>query len=178
MDNEHTLLERVRQLDERALSELYDLYSGEIYRYAVRLLGNADWAEDCVAETFSRLLIALNGGGGPKQYLRAYLYRIAHNWITDYYRRQPQDPISLDPEIYAEPDIEPSEVVIQEHERQQVRSALKKLTPDQRQVIALKFLEGWKNQEIARAMNKPIGAVKSLQHRGLKALRKILDNEP
>jgi RNA polymerase sigma-70 factor (ECF subfamily) len=41
-------------------------------------------------------------------------------------------------------------------------------------VVALKFLEGWENEEIARALNKPIGAVKSLQHRALAQLHKIL----
>ena len=48
------------------------------------------------------------------------------------------------------------------------------LTPDQRQVILLKFFEGWNNASIAAAINKPVGAVKSLQHRALKALRRVL----
>jgi RNA polymerase sigma-70 factor (ECF subfamily) len=59
-------------------------------------------------------------------------------------------------------------------DRERARYALLSLTPDQRQVIMLKFLEGWQNPEIARALNKPVGAVKSLQHRGLAALRRIL----
>jgi RNA polymerase sigma-70 factor (ECF subfamily) len=48
------------------------------------------------------------------------------------------------------------------------------LTPDQRQVVILKFLEGWSNAEVAETLNKPVGAVKSLQHRALGALRRIL----
>ena len=58
-----------------------------------------------------------------------------------------------------------------------VRAALHKLTEDQQQVVALKFLEGWENEEIARALHKPIGAVKSLQHRALAQLQKILLDE-
>jgi RNA polymerase sigma-70 factor (ECF subfamily) len=54
---------------------------------------------------------------------------------------------------------------------------LKQLTPDQQQVIILKYLENMENEEIARAMKKPVGAVKSLQNRALTALKRILRNE-
>ena len=56
----------------------------------------------------------------------------------------------------------------------QVRRALMQLTPTQRQVIVLKFLEGWSNAEIAKTMKRPVGAVKSLQHRALAALNRLL----
>jgi RNA polymerase sigma-70 factor (ECF subfamily) len=51
---------------------------------------------------------------------------------------------------------------------------LQQLTPDQRQVITLKFLEGLSNQDVAAVLDKPVGAVKSLQHRGLAALARQL----
>jgi RNA polymerase sigma-70 factor (ECF subfamily) len=56
----------------------------------------------------------------------------------------------------------------------QLRSALFQLTPDQRQVIMLVYIEGWQKAEVAAAVGKPVGAVKSLQHRALKALKRIL----
>ncbi len=59
----------------------------------------------------------------------------------------------------------------------QVRKAIQQLTPDQQQVIALKYLEGWNNEEIAEAVKKPIGAVKSLQHRALARLKKHLESK-
>jgi RNA polymerase sigma-70 factor (ECF subfamily) len=55
--------------------------------------------------------------------------------------------------------------------------AIKTLMPDQQQVIALKYLEGWDNEEIAHSVKKPIGAVKSLQHRALAVLRRLLEDE-
>jgi RNA polymerase sigma-70 factor (ECF subfamily) len=59
-----------------------------------------------------------------------------------------------------------------------VRNAIRQLTTEQQQVIALKFLEGWDNEEIALALGKPVGAVKSLQHRALSRLQKtLLDDE-
>ena len=59
-------------------------------------------------------------------------------------------------------------------EADQARGHLAKLTPDQRQVIVLKYLEGWSNQEIAETMNKPVGAVKALAHRGIASLRRMM----
>jgi RNA polymerase sigma-70 factor (ECF subfamily) len=59
-------------------------------------------------------------------------------------------------------------------EQVRVQTALTLLTPEQRQVIMLKFLEDFSNDEIAEALDKPIGAVKSLQHRALASLRRLL----
>lgn len=174
MASEQTLLERARRFDEQALAEIYDTYSPAIYRYAVRLLGDIDLAEDCVAETFKRFLVSLRQDAGPRQYLQAYLYRVAHNWITDFYRHQQPVSSPLEEDLHADQGPEPFEAAAQAMERQQVRDALAKLTPDQRQVIVLKYLEGCDNEEISRALNKPVGAVKSLQHRALESLRRLL----
>ncbi|MEW5870583.1 MAG: RNA polymerase sigma factor [Chloroflexota bacterium] len=171
---EKTLLRRASRYDEKALAEVYDSYSPGIYRYAMRLLGDVDLAEECVAETFSRFLMALQRGLGPRDYLQAYLYRVAHNWITDHYRHQPQQTEPLESEVHAAGGQELIDIVSQRQEQQRVRAALATLTPDQRQVVVLKFLEGWRNEEIARSMGKPVGAIKSLQHRALDALRRTL----
>lgn len=88
--------DRDRQFDPQALGEIYDCYSPAVYRYAVRLLGAPDLAEECVAEVFNRYLNALRRGQGPNDNLRAYLYRIAHNWITDRWRRGPPPSVSLE----------------------------------------------------------------------------------
>lgn len=172
--NDRSLLERARHFEKEALAEIFDCYNAGIFRYALRLLGDPDLARECMSETFSRYLNALQHGSGPNENLRAYLYRIAHNWITDYYRRKTPPPLPLDPELRADPAEEPSQVVADEMEIQQVRSALALLTPDQRQVVTLKYLEDWENEEIARSLNKPVGAVKALQQRGIAALRRML----
>lgn len=174
MISEQDLLAQARQLDSCALAEIYDLYSPRLYRYAVRLLGDPCLAEDCVAETFSRFLQALRDRRGPNDYLQAYLFRSAHNYVVDYFRRQP-----VIQELNEDsPDRESTEQNADAKIRQQrVRAAMLELTSDQQQVIALKFLEGWENEEIAHALKKPIGAVKSLQHRALSHLQKILLDE-
>lgn len=177
MHPEDKILERARRFDESALAEIYDQYSSAIHRYAWRLLGDVDLAEDCVADTFRRFLEALQRGIGPKQYLKAYLYRVAHNWISDYYRRSPPMAVPLDELQLSDPQPGPSEEAQMKLWGQEVRKALKELTPDQRQVIVLKYLEGWSNAEIAQVLEKPVGAVKSLGQRGLQALRRNLADE-
>jgi RNA polymerase sigma-70 factor (ECF subfamily) len=177
VNKENRLLQRVQNLDTEALAEVYDLYSPELFRYAVRLMNNEDLAEECVAETFNRFLNAVNNSGGPQRYLRAYLYRIAHNWVTDQYRRQVTPQQLEDIDLHQDPNSITSELVDEKIERETVRAALRYLTPDQRQVVVLKFLEGWSNAEVAESLDKPIGAVKSLQHRALGALRRILTDE-
>jgi RNA polymerase sigma-70 factor (ECF subfamily) len=173
MTSESSLIQRARQFEEAALAEIYDKFSPGVYRYAMRLLGDANLAEDCVADTFLRFLQALRAQGGPQDHLQAYLYRIAHNWITDQYRRQPPPPVPLLEDLMGIDD-ELFQRVIDTIEKKQVRGALRCLTPEQRLVINLKYLEGWENEHVAQALEKPISSVKSLQHRAIDALRRIL----
>lgn len=174
MKEDEELLARIQHFEERALVEAYDRYSPGIYRYARRLLGDEYMAEDCVSETFSRFLMALKGGNGPRRNLSAYLYRVAHNWITDCYRRKPPQDSVLEESVQADSHHDPHQRVLLALEEQGVRKALFSLTPDQRQVIVLKYVEEWDNLQIAAALQKPVGAVKSLQHRAITRLRRLL----
>lgn len=168
--SERDLLSGARQFEPSALAEIYDLYSPRLFRYAFRLLGDECAAEDCTAETFSRFLQSLRHGRGPRDYLQAFLFRTAHNYIVDYFRKTPIQP--LDEHF---PDVcNPEATANSKLRREHTRTAIQELSPDQQQVIALKFWEGYENEEIARALHKPIGAIKSLQHRALAHLQKIL----
>ena len=173
-DSQAALIEGARKFDRHVLEQIYDAYSPALYRYAYRLLGRQDVAEEVLSETFIRFLEALQKGKGPKQHLRAYLYRIVHNICTDTYRRQ------LPVEDLLEDDIEdrglssPQESAEDAIELQNIRASLFRLTPDQRQVIVLRFFEGWDNDEVAAVLDKPVGAVKALQHRALASLKRMV----
>ena len=173
---ESELLQGARQLDAHSLSQIYDLHSPGLYRYALRRLGDPSMAEECLSETFSRLLNALHAGRGPRDHLQAYLYRTAHNWIVDHYRRRPAAEEELSNTI-EDTKPGPEELTGKHLQQQHLRGAIQKLTPEQQQVIALKYLEGWKNKEIAYALKRTIGSVKSLQHRALASLERILAEE-
>jgi RNA polymerase sigma-70 factor, ECF subfamily len=155
------------RLTRQDLVDLYQSLSPQLFRYAVRLLGDADLAEECVAETFSRLLAALQRGLGPRDNPRAYLYQTAHNWIMDTYRRsQPEeriDSLQLSSSI-ASPD----------PEGERVRQALLELPDDQRQVIMLRFYEDWSHAATAAAIGRSVEATRALQYRALNELRRLL----
>jgi RNA polymerase sigma-70 factor (ECF subfamily) len=174
--DERHLLAGARRLDAKSLAAVYDHYSPAIYTYAMRLLGDTTVAEDCVSETFFRFLKALQNGQGPVDYLKAYLYRVAHNWITDYYRRQPSPSEELDEEM---PDTHPNPAHQAENRMmaERTRKALLLLPPEQHEVVILRYFEGMDLEEIATSMGKTLGATKALQHRGLTALRKMFSEE-
>jgi RNA polymerase sigma-70 factor (ECF subfamily) len=171
VSKEQDLLRLASELDVVALAEIYDRYSPVLYAYAMRLLNDPALAEDCVAETFARFLRVLQKGQGPRDYLRAYLYRITHNWIIDLYRNNEQTSElheTLQYEEYTE------EEVAKRVGQKQIREAIHNLPPEQQKVITLKYLEDWNNEEIAQALHKTVGAVKTIQHRALVNLQKLL----
>ncbi|MFM8319415.1 MAG: RNA polymerase sigma factor [Chloroflexota bacterium] len=163
--------------DRQALVAIYEQYNGELYRYAYRLLGDAALAEDCVSETFSRFLKAVKNGMEPVENLRAYLYRVAHNWVTDHYRRSPLPAEQLD-EMHADPSGSPFQAVAHNLDVEKVRAALLRLPADQRQVIELRFLEDWSHEEVAAALEKSVEATRALQHRALNSLKRMLVETP
>jgi RNA polymerase sigma-70 factor (ECF subfamily) len=165
------------QYTRQVLIAIYEEYNSELYRYAYRMLDDPDLAEDCVAETFSRFLRVVRDGSAPVENVRAYLYRVAHNWVTDHYRRQPLPPLSLDADRHEEPNSNPSILVAVQLERERIRAALLRLPPDQRQVIELRFLEDWSHKEVAAALGKTEEATRALQHRALATLRRYLVDE-
>ncbi len=159
------------------LIDIYEEHSPGIYRYAIRLLGDKTTAEDCVSETFSRYLQAIRKGGGPTENLRAYLYRVAHNWVTDFYRRQPLPEVPLEIDEQIEPGSNPAMMVSEAMERERVRVALLRLPSEQQQIIQLRFLENWSHEEVAQVLGKTADATRSMQYRALGSLRRMLIEE-
>jgi len=173
-DYDEARLRRARALDRGALTAIYDEYHQPLYRYIYRQVHEVETARDLTAEVFRRFLQALQQRKGPDQQLRAWLYRTAYNVVVDHYRRQThRRHLPLEEELVNAND-DPARLAEDQILAEQVKSALEQLTPDQRQVISLKFLEGLSNAEAAMILNKPVGAVKSLQHRALAALQRQL----
>lgn len=176
MHDEEQLLKRLYQQDETALGEVFDMYYEPIYRYVRQHVGHAETAEDITAEVFRRFLESMESGRGPAAYIRAWLYRVAHNLIVDDARRQThRGHLELDERLIAgEGD------VAEQAERQlligHTRIALEDLTESQRSVIILKYIQGLDNNEIAKILDLHVGAVRALSHRGIKALRRSLTN--
>lgn len=156
------------------LVEIYEKYNPKLFRYGHRLLGDSQLAEDCVSETFSRFLKTIQNGVGSKDNLNAYLYRIAHNWIMDYYRHHVPEDTDFEVAQLQSKTGNPESAVSQKTEQQKVRQALLKLPEDQLQVVMLRFYEDLSHEEIASTLGKTIQASRALQYRAMNGLRGIL----
>ena len=166
--------QQAKAFDGKALAAIYDEYHLPIYRYIYRQVSDTNVGRDLTADVFHRLLQAVQKGNGPCQDTKAWLYRTAHNIVVDHYRRQQyRQDLPLFENI-VDTDMDLANTAEQRMAAEHVRNALDQLTADQRQVITLKFLASLSNQEVAEVMEKPVGAVKSLQHRALAALQRQL----
>lgn len=159
-----------------AIGELYDRYHLLVFRYVMARIGDAHLAEDLTGDVFMRLLTALPHYQVREVPFRAWLYRIASNRLIDYYRKEgrravvPLDEAAED--LVAEPFGSNLE---QQLTLEQVQSALAQMEATQREVVILRFLNGLSLQETATLLEKTQGAIKALQHRGLAALRRLLN---
>jgi RNA polymerase sigma-70 factor (ECF subfamily) len=169
------ILNRIHQFDTQALTEVYDTFSPRIYRYVYRRTGHVETAQEITAETFHRLLVALKNKSGPADNLSAWLYRVAHNLIVDFYRKLTQQEIlELEEESLAR-SLPEQDQGIQRELAAQARAALLQLTALQQQVITLRFLEGMSIKETAKIIQRDANAVKALQHRALNSLRRLVE---
>ncbi len=177
MTNETALLERAKEYDPTALSELYDRYAPRMYAYIYRRVNDTALAEDLTSELFLRVLRAIQNERAWRDSFTAWLYRIAHNLVVDTYRRQPPPPLPLDEAPCQAEGDDPAEIVQEAFNRARLQAAIQRLTPEQQQVLALRFGEGLTARESAGIMRKTTGAVEALQRRALAALRRIVAEE-
>lgn len=176
---EKELLQRVRRMEESALALVFDTYYAPLYRYLYIHLGHGPTAEDLTAEVFRVLLDKTAAGQGPTEYLRAWLYRVAHNLMVDEIRRRKHhEHVALD-EALEEAligDSGPAAALQNSAQKKVLWNALQRLSEKQRAVLTLKYLQGLGNEEIARALHMTQGTVRALQFRGLHALQRNLQS--
>jgi len=170
------LVRRVRSNEPQAFDELYARYSPRVYGYLYqRLNGNVEEAEDLTADVFARVYEKIDGFQPQGAPLSAWVFRIAHNRLIDAVRRRPrQTQVTLDeaPQVAAGPVFSGIE---QQVAMDQIKAGLPHLTPEQREVIVLRFLEGKSLAETASLVGRNEDAVKKLQARGLAALRRRIE---
>ncbi|MFQ5946257.1 MAG: sigma-70 family RNA polymerase sigma factor [Anaerolineae bacterium] len=175
--DEQRLIQRAQADDPEAVSRLYRRHVESIYRYIHLRVGRQDLAEDLTGDVFVRALEALRTYEYRGVPFSAWLYRIAHDRVVDYYRREArreEDVLVEEPE---DAERGPASTLEAGLARDRLGAALRRLTPDQQMVISLKFGEDMTNAQVAELMDKTEGAVKSLQHRALASLKRFMDEE-
>lgn len=172
---ESQLVERAKS-DPEAFGEIYERYVDRIYNYIYFRVGDQHEAEDLTARTFYRALDHIDRYVDRGLPFSAWLYRIAHNLVANWHRdRSRRKLISLDGLLrLTAPGESPERAVEEQTERESLRAAIRRLPADRQQLLILKFGEHLSNAEIGQIMGKTEGAIKSLYHRTLAALREDL----
>lgn len=171
---EWDVVRRAQGYDEEALRMLYEMYYPKVYNYAFLQMGDVQAAEDLASDVMLKMLESLRTYRFRGLPFGAWVFRIARNRLIDLHRRRKRrGEVDLS-ETLASSLANPQSLAERALERGQLQVALKHLTDEQRQVIVLKFIEGFDNRSIGRIMGRSEGAIKSLQHRALAALRRVL----
>ena len=169
------LVALAQQGDSAAFAALYEQYSPLVHRFLRRRLdGSEQIVEDLTEDVFVKVYEKLDRYVERGLPFTAWLYRIAHNHLVDYLRTLPRlSAHSLD-EIAEMPEPETTSDYTRVLDRQALEPALARLTPEQRQAVELRFMQGMSVAETAATMQRSDEAVKKLQARALANLRRYL----
>jgi RNA polymerase sigma-70 factor, ECF subfamily len=176
---EDEVLALASQGDRDAFGRLYEHYVERIFNYVYYRTGNSHDAEDLTARVFQRAMnhiVNYTDRGVP---FSAWLYRIAHNLVANWHRdRSRKQEIPLDdlPILPMKGD-HPERNLVRSQEEESLLRMIRKLPPERQNLLILKFVENMSNAEIGKIMGRSEGAVKSLYHRTLLALRDQLEDQ-
>jgi RNA polymerase sigma-70 factor, ECF subfamily len=164
--------------DADAFGQLYDEYVDQIFRYVFYKVGNLVEAQDLTGQTFLKAFENIESYEMRDVAFSSWLYRIAHNLVVDYFRRESKrEKVSIDEQPPTPSNSgNPVESVMADMESERLYKAMQKLTHNQREVLVLKFIDNLSNNQVAEIMGMSVGAVKSTQKRGLLSLNRILGN--
>lgn len=154
------------------IGSLYEEYYDRIVRYIFVRINDQSEAENIGGDVFLRALQSLDSYRGRREQLRAWLFKVAHNLVVDYWRKMSkQRTISID-EVEVPDRQNIAEVVEKKAELERLSQALKQVTPAQREVIGLRVFAGLSSAEVGKMLDKSSGAVREMQRAAIEILRK------
>lgn len=173
-DSYHDLtLERARQGDKSAIASIYDQYFEPIYQFVRFRVADAKQAEDITSEVFLALVVGLKKKKGPKNNLRAWLFRVARNKIADHHSARDTLPLETIEQHLPDDSLSVEAQFMQSMTQAQVRDLIMQLNLDQQTVLLLRFSQQLSVRETADIMGKNVNTVKTLQARALKKLTQL-----
>ena len=171
--NEEDVLNRAARGERDAFGMLYERYIDRIFNYVYYRTGNVHDAEDLTARVFQRAMNHIRNYTDRGVPFSAWLYRIAHNLVANWHRdrsRRQEIPIN-DLPVLTSKDEHPERNLVRTEEQEALLRLIRRLPSERQTLLILKFVENLSNAEIGQIMGRSEGAVKSLYHRTLLALR-------
>jgi RNA polymerase sigma-70 factor (ECF subfamily) len=177
--DESALVEQAKT-DPESFGLLYERYIEKIYNYVYYRTGNHHDAEDLTAKVFYQALNYIPRYAQRGAPFSSWLYRIAHNLVANWHRDSSRrQVVSLErlAVISSQAEDGPFQHITRGERRDALLEAVRHLSPDRQQLLILKFTEHLPNAEIGKIMGRSEGAIKSLYHRTLEALREELTSQ-
>ena len=164
--------------DPEAFGSLFDVYYGPVYRYVASRVGRPSDAEDLAQLVFVKVLESLPRYEQRGVPFGGWLFRLARNVVIDHVRTR-REHVTLDVIVEKSTDDQgPDELAVLRQEMDSIAHALRRLTPEQREAVELRFFAGLSAKEAAEAMGRQEGTVRGLQFRAIAALRRELGIAP
>lgn len=181
LEKEKDLVERAKNSSE-AFGELYNVYYDQIFGYALRRSADIDIAKDITSGVFFKALKNIKKFQWRGVPFSHWLYRIANREIINHYNKRKHE---TSYEVAADTDnttlqdelIKANNEINKHDEYLVLQSYISKLSSKYQEVITLRYFEDMSMDEIAQVLQKPEGTVKSLLHRGVEQLRKMMESQ-
>ena len=179
LTDENGLIDRAAGGDREAFGILYERNSLRVFRHAYFLTGNSTLAEDITAQTFLKALEAIHRYEHRGIAFKSWLLRIACNLVINYRKSSKNNGHSSLPDTLEAPKAfySPEAFAQTKADGELVWGHVRNLSHEQRQVVVLRFLDDLSYADIAELLDKSVGAVRILQFRALRNLRKLIQDD-
>jgi RNA polymerase sigma-70 factor, ECF subfamily len=158
-----------------AFAELFDLFFERLRRYAFYQTGDIDGAEDIAADVIRAAIESIDRFDDRGGMLGAWLYGIARNLIARQFREQGRKPeVRMEDAPVLSGGEALEDTVLRGLTYVELYDAISRLPDEQREVIILRYIEGYRSKTVAEIVQKKPGAVRAIQHRAILALKRAL----
>jgi RNA polymerase sigma-70 factor (ECF subfamily) len=180
------LVDLAKQGDERSFEKLLTKYRKSVYYMLLKMVHNADDAEDLTQEAFAKAFNSLEKFD-PKYAFSTWLFRIATNNCIDFIRKKRIQTISIDNPYQndegdsmsfdiRDPDLNPNEVMLKEQRKEYLRMAVARLPMKYQKLVELRYFKEFSYDEVAKELELPLGTVKAQLFRARELLNQELSH--
>ncbi len=176
-DDPQEIIRQAKKGDKKAFEKLYQVHYVPVFRYVYLRIQDKMQTEDIVQEVFMKVYKSIENYQDQGKNPLAYFFTIARNKVIDFYRKKKS--VSLDENLAVFEQLEgkrdnPEALFEQNEKAKVVNLAIQRLNDTQKEVIILKYINGFDNDQIAQMLGKKEDAIRQIQHRALKCLKEIL----
>jgi RNA polymerase sigma-70 factor (ECF subfamily) len=166
-------LAELKRRDTAAWTRLFQTEHPFVYRAVLAQVGDRAVADDIAGQVFLEALEGIGRYRDRGKPMRAWLLAIARNRAADWFRNRSRETV-----VESVPDVLAPETPAPSDRLSAALDAMATLTTEQREVVYLRFVEGYRLDEVAQLTNRSAGAIKAMQHRALDRLRALLRDTP